>query len=276
MGNTMKYIPLVFAAMLSVACSGNGGSREAGEEAAAPVATAPVTESVTPPSQSRKVLVSKGVIRSANEVKVFSRIEGQLLDVKLLEGTSVRAGEPLFRLDDWELKGKLEMSRTAYEQAQLRMKEILVGQGYKRDRLDAVPEEIQEYARVKSGVNVCASDLEFNRSKLEKTVIKAPVSGLVTGINALSYSFVEPGETLCTIVDPKNLIVEFSILETELRKFEVGTVVEVRAIAYNEILHSARVRSIGTVVDEAGMVKIEAVLSDSDHLLPGMTAIVNL
>lgn len=267
----MRYPSLVLAALLSIACSTNNG----GQQAETIQSDIPA-ENVATPSQSRKVLVSKGVIRSANEVKVFSRIEGQLLDVKLIEGTSVRAGEALFRLDDWELKGKLEISRTAYEQAQLRMKEILVGQGYKRDHLNEVPEDIQEYARVKSGVNACASDLEFNRSKLEKAIIKAPVSGLVTGIKALSYAFVEPGETLCTIVDPKNLIVEFSILETELRKFEVGTVVEVRAIAYNEILHTATVRSIGTVVDESGMVSIEAVLSDAEHLLPGMTAIVNL
>lgn len=272
MESYMKYLQLLSAAMLAVACGSNQERRPAEPVEAA----APVVESVASPEEARKVLVSKGIVRSANEVKVFSRIEGQLLDVKLIEGTSVRAGEPLFRLDDWELKGKLEISRTAYEQAQLRMKEILVGQGYKRDHLDEVPEDIKEYARVKSGVNASASDYEFNRSKLEKAVVRAPVSGLVTGINALPYSFVEPGETLCTIVDPKNLIVEFSILETELRRFEKGTVVEVRAIAYNEIQHSATVRTIGTVVDESGMVKIEAVLSDSEHLMPGMTAIVNL
>lgn len=268
----MKYLSLALAAMLSIACGGN----DRGQEAEAVQAVSPVDECAPARTPSRKVLVSKGVIRSANEVKVFSRIEGQLLDVKLIEGKSVRAGEALFHLDDWELKGKLENSRTAYEQAQLRMKEILVGQGYKRDRLDEVPDEILQYARVKSGVNACASDLDFNRSKLAKAVITAPMSGLVTGINALPYAYVEPGETLCTIVDPKHLIVEFSILETELRRFELGTVVEVHAIAYNEIQHSATVRSIGTVVDESGMVSIEAVLSDCDHLIPGMTAIVNL
>lgn len=268
----MKYMTLTLVAMLSIACSGNDRGREA---ETVPTAS-PVDECITSQAPSHKVLVSKGVIRSANEVKVFSRIEGQLLDVKLIEGESVREGEALFRLDDWELKAKLETSRTAYEQAQLRMKEILVGQGYKRDRLDEVPGEILQYAKVKSGVNTCASELEFNRSRLAKSVISAPMAGLVTGINALPYAYVEPGETLCTIVDPKHLIVEFSILETELRRFELGTVVEVRAIAYNEINHSATVRSIGTVVDESGMVTIEAVLSDCDHLIPGMTAIVNL
>lgn len=228
------------------------------------------------PEAAPKVLVSKGVIRSASEVEVFSRIEGQLLEVRLLEGTLVRKGQVLFRLDDWDLKGKLAVSSTALEQAQLRMEEILVGQGYKRDNLQAVPEKTREFAKIKSGVNVCATELEINREKLERAVIKAPVSGVITGVKALSYSFVEPGETLCTIVDPSNLIVEFSILETELRKFSIGSTVEVRSIAYSEIPHTATIRSIGSVVDEYGMIRIEAALSDSDKLLPGMTAIVNL
>ena len=235
----------------------------------------PVREQVVPET-APKVLVSKGIIRSASEVEVFSRIEGQLLDVKLLEGTAVRKGQVLFMLDDWDLKGKVAVSRTALEQAQLRMEEILVGQGYKRDNLETAPEKTREYAKVKSGVNVCATELEINQEKLSRAVIKAPMSGVITGVKALPYSFVEPGETLCTIVDPKNLIVEFSILETELRKFSLGSTVEVRSIAYSEIPHTATIRSIGSVVDEYGMVRIEATLSDPDKLLPGMTAIVNL
>lgn len=224
----------------------------------------------------RKVLISTGVIRSANEIMVYSRIEGQLLDVNLIEGRKVKAGDTMFCLDDWELKGKVEVSEASYEQARLRTSEILVGQGYKRDNLDAVPESTMQYAKIKSGENTCLSELEFNRQRLEKATIKAPVSGVITGIKAVSYAFVKPGETLCKIVDPYHLIIEFSVLETELRKFTVGTVVDVRSIAYSEVEHKATVRSIGSVVDESGMVRVEAELSDCENLLPGMTATVIL
>lgn len=264
------YLFISLTALLAFSCAGAPEPSTETQEAA------PVQEQQIQPRQQQKVLVSKGVILSANEVEVFSRIEGQLLDVKLLEGRTVRKGETLFNLDDWELAAKVQISRTAYEQASFRMTEILLGQGYKRDKLDEVPENIKEYARIKSGLNVSASELSYNQERLKKAVITAPVSGVVTLIKALPYSFVKPGETLCTIVDPANLIVRFSILETELRKFSVGTEVEVRSIAYPEMIHIASVRSIGTVVDESGMVEIEAVLSDSEKLLPGMTAMVNL
>lgn len=270
MNMNINYALLISAALIAAACNGTSDSVQNGASEPVPA------EKPESASRQSRVLVSKGIIQSVNEVKVYSRIEGQLLDVNLIEGTSVRNGQTLFRLDDWELKSRLAMSQTAYEQAQLQMTEILVGQGYKRDRLDEVPESIREYARVKSGVNTCEADLEYNKSRLEKAVIKAPVNGVLTGINALSYAFVKPGETLCSIVDPDHLIVVFNVLETELRMFSVGTEVEVRPMAYHEMVHTAKVRSIGTVVDESGMVRIEAVLSDSENLLPGMTAIVNL
>lgn len=270
MNMNINYALLISAALIAAACNGTSDSVQNGASEPVPA------EKPESASRQSRVLVSKGIIQSVNEVKVYSRIEGQLLDVNLIEGTSVRNGQTLFRLDDWELKSRLAISQTAYEQAQLQMTEILVGQGYKRDRLGEVPESIREYARVKSGVNTCEADLEYNKSRLEKAVIKAPVNGVLTGINALSYAFVKPGETLCTIVDPNDLIVEFSILETELRRFELGREIEFFAIAYSDIPHKAVVRSIGSVVDDAGMVKVEATISEPGKLLPGMTVIVNM
>jgi len=222
------------------------------------------------------MLVSKGVIKSVNEVKVFSRIEGQLKDVKLIEGQRVGKGSVLFALDDWELKTKVVLCESEYEQAKLRMEEILVVQGYKRGEFQNVPQQIVNYAKIKSGFNVCERELEINKEKLSRATIKASQGGVVTGINVLSYSFVKPGETLCTIVDPDHLMVEFSILETELSKVYTGAAISVYSISYPNEAHKAVIRSVGSVVDNAGMIKIEALIEDTTNLIPGMTAIVNL
>lgn len=235
-----------------------------------------IQASETEMAQQEKMLVSKGVIRSENEIKIYSRIEGQLNEVNLLEGSKIRKGETLFTLDQWDLQNKVLLNESSLEQATFRMEEILVSQGYKREQFGAVPERIAANARIKSGLNVCERELEISKERLSRTTIKAPVSGVVTGLTAVSYAFVKPGETLCTIVDPDHLIVEFSILETELRHFKVGSKVNVIAIAYKESEHTATVRTVGSVVGEDGMIKVEAVLQDSKDLIPGMTAIVNL
>ncbi|MCQ2183242.1 MAG: HlyD family efflux transporter periplasmic adaptor subunit [Bacteroidales bacterium] len=274
---TISITLAIMAAAISTACNNPGTTT-------APAPAAPAQEQDRIEEQARpketvpaeRMLVSKGIIRSENEIKVFSRIEGQLEEVTLLEGRKVQKGETLFTLDDWELRSKVMLDESALEQAHFRMEEILVSQGFKRDSFDAVPENISSNARIKSGLNVCERELEISRERLSMASISAPVSGLVTGLSATSYAFVKPGETLCTIVDPKHLFVEFSILETELRNFHVGVKVDVQAIAYKESSHTAIVRSVGSVVGNDGMIKVEAALQDSEDLLPGMTAIVNL
>ena len=233
--------------------------------------TANDEESQTPD----RILVSKGVIKSDNEIPVYSRITGQLNAVKLIDGQTVRKGDVLFTLDDEELKAKVELCEAELEQAKLLMEEILVGQGYKKAELDKVPANIASLARIKSGCNV-KKELEIARKRLSNAVIKAPLSGVLSNLAPTSFAYVNPGETLCKIVDTKSLIVEFSILETELRRFQLGSVIQVSSIAYSEIQHKAVVRSIGSVVDEAGMIKMEAELQDTENLMPGMTAIVKL
>jgi len=261
--------------LLLISCGGNGtGTAAVGEQSETQFTERRISETEAAPVKS--MLVSKGIIRSENEIRVYSRLVGQLNEVTLLEGRRVRKDEELFSLDDWELKDKVLLSESELERSKLKMEEILVSQGYKRDQFDQVPNKIVEYARIKSGMNVCERELEISKSKLSMASIRASVSGVITGVNAVSYAFVEPGETLCTIVDPSHLIVEFSILETELRKFKIGTKVEVRSIAYKEDVHYATVRSIGSVVGSDGMIKLEATIQDCSNLLPGMTAIVNL
>lgn len=223
-----------------------------------------------------RLLVSKGIIKSDNEIPVYSRITGQLNAVRLIDGQTVRKGDVLFTLDDEELKAKVELCEAELEQAKLMMEEILVGQGYKKAELDKVPSNIISLARIKSGCNVREKELEIARKRLSNAVIKAPLSGVLSNLAPTSFAYVNPGETLCKIVDTKSLIVEFSILETELRRFRLGGVINISSIAYSEVLHKAVVRSIGSVVDEAGMIKVEAEIQDTENLMPGMTAIVKL
>lgn len=241
-----------------------------------PAAPSPVQEEKAPVSEVPAVLpVSKGVIKSDNEIPVYSRMQGQLLEVRLLEGQRVNKGATMFRLDDSELRAALELKESELEQCKVKMEEILIGQGYKRSELSSVPENIRSYASIKSGCNVCQKEIELYRAKLQRTTVSAPISGVVTTITAASYYFVDPGQTLCYIVDTDHLIVSFSVLETEISRFSAGTELRVSTLSYSNQYHKAVIRTVGSVVDANGMVRIEAVLEDNENLMPGMTAIIN-
>lgn len=274
----MRFKPFgiaMTACLVAVSCASEPESRD-NIPVAEPTVVQPQVAKSDEQKAADRILVSKGVIKSDNEIPVYSRITGQLNAVRLIDGQTVRKGDVLFTLDDEELKAKVELCEAELEQAKLLMEEILVGQGYKKAELDKVPSNIASLARIKSGCNVKEKELEIARKRLSNAVIKAPLSGVLSNLAPTSFAYVNPGETLCKIVDTKSLIVEFSILETELRRFQLGSVIHISSIAYSEVQHSAVVRSIGSVVDEAGMIKVEAELQDTENLMPGMTAIVRL
>lgn len=262
---------LIFALCLT-ACGNNVPETSLPAEKPS-VAVNPVTEQKT---GTGNILVSKGVIRSDNEISVFSRITGQLNEVKLMDGQRVSKGETLFTMDDQELRAKVELCEAELEQAEILMQEILIGQGYRKDQIENVPENIASLARIKSGCKVKEKELEIARKNLENARIKAPLSGVVANVRPTSYAYVSPGETLCKVVDTRRLIVEFSILETELQRFSTGTTVHVSSVAYGDRTYEAVVKSIAPMVDEAGMITVQAVLRETEGLMVGMTAIVRL
>lgn len=268
----MKAIPALTSLFIlfAVASSCSNGSGESVQTASA--AIAPQSK----PQVQEDILVSKGVIKSNKEIPVYSRITGQLNEVRLTDGQRVRKGELLFSLDDRELKAKVELTEAELEQAGLILEEILIGQGYRRDEFDRIPENIYNLAKVRSGYNVKEKELEIARSRYESAAIKAPLSGVIANVAPTSYAFVNPGETLCKIVDTEDLMVEFSILETEIRRFNIGDIVKVSSIAFSEQSHDAEVTTLGSIVNEAGMVLVQARITDTQGLMPGMTAIIRL
>ena len=57
---------------------------------------------------------------------------------------------------------------------------------------------------------------------------------------------------------------------------EEGAVLSVSTVTYPTEKHAAKVSGINPVIDDNGMIHIEATLEPHPHLLPGMTAFVTI
>lgn len=270
----MRYVNICLSMILCLSAVSCAPEQE-NVSAQAPVQEIQNQQADHTPEQG-KILVSKGVIKSGREIAVYSRMTGQLKEVHLPAGGAVKKGDVIFNLEDDELKAAVELCEAELEQAQLNMESILIGQGYKRDELSDVPENIKRLAKIKSGCNVKEKQLEIARKKLGNTKIKAPTEGTVSGVTHGSYAYVQAGAILCKIIDTKHLVVVFSILETELTRFYVGKEIKILPISFINEECTATISSIGSSVNEAGMISVSAELDYNDKLLPGMTAIIKI
>lgn len=270
-----KMLMGIVAGILLTAChNGQQSPADSPESetspAAAPVSTPAEAEPATAPFSC------KGTIQSVSEVAVTSRINEQIAMLGVEMGQRVRKGQVVVRLDRTSTEDKIMKGRAELERAEYQYQNILMGQGYKRGAFDQAPESIRELARVNSGYNTAKAALRQTEHQLSYCTIQAPISGVVTQLDAVLYATAVPGETLFRIVDTDHLKVCFDILENELQRFGKGTVITVTPISYPDDRHQARITAVSPVVEKSGMIHLEAALTPHPHLMPGMSAIVTL
>ena len=270
-----KMLMGIVAGILLTACHNGQQSPADSPESETSPAVAPVSTPAEAEPASAP-FSCKGTIQSVSEVAVTSRINEQIAMLGVEMGQRVHKGQVVVRLDRTSTEDKIMKGRAELERAEYQYQNILMGQGYKRGSFDQAPESIRELARVNSGYNTAKAALRQMEHQLSYCTIQAPISGVVTQLDAVLYATAVPGETLFRIVDTDHLKVCFDILENELQRFGKGTVITVTPISYPDDRHQARITAVSPVVEKSGMIHLEAALTPHPHLMPGMSAIVTL
>ena len=272
----VHYLTAILLGLVLTAChSGQKNEPVGGDEAV--TATAQSADSVSLQKDAIPVdFFSKGTIESVSEVAVTSRINAQIVMLGVEMGQRVQKGQVVARLDRTATEDKIVKGRAELERAEYQYQNILMGQGYKRGAFDQAPENIREMARINSGYNTAKAALRQLEHELSYCTIQAPISGVVTQLNAVLYGAAIPGETLFRIVDTDHLKVCFDILENELKRFEKGTVITFAPVSYPDDRHYATITAISPMVEKNGVIHLEAALEPHPHLMPGMSAIILL
>ena len=273
---TFHYSLIVALGLTLMACH-NGQKNESVVGDVTVTATAQSADTVSLKKDAVPVdFFSKGTIESVSEVAVTSRINAQIVMLGVEMGQRVKKGQVVAQLDRTATEDKIVKGRAELERAEYQYQNILMGQGYKRGAFDQAPENIREMARINSGYNTAKASLRQLEHELTYCTIQAPISGVVTQLNAVLYGTAVPGETLFRIVDTEHLKVCFDILENELQRFEKGTEITVAPVSYPDDRHHACITAVSPVVEKNGVVHLEAALEPHPHLMPGMSAIILL
>ncbi|WP_426164532.1 efflux RND transporter periplasmic adaptor subunit [Sandarakinorhabdus sp. DWP1-3-1] len=162
------------------ACGGDGGGADA-KKARPPALVGAQTAGAVDFAPS---LIALGTVTPLQSVQVRSRIDGQITRILFNEGDAVRAGQPLFQLDDRAARAALAQARaglaSAHAQAMLARGELtraeaLVGKGF-------VSGAVVDQRRALAGTAAAAiagaeAEVQSAETTLSYLTIRAPVSG---------------------------------------------------------------------------------------------------
>src|SRR5215813_755615 len=137
-----------------------------------------------------------GVVRTT-EVRVAPEVGGQLAAIKVQKGARVRAGEVLAELSALELTAAVVQARAALAAATASRDHVYAGV-----RDEEVASLAAEIAKAKSKlvyVQAAAAALGVIQRHLDKTVLRAPVDGIVSVVVAEIGEAIRAGQPVLAI-----------------------------------------------------------------------------
>jgi RND family efflux transporter MFP subunit len=217
-------------------------------------------------------LISNGRLMAVTEATVSYMVHEMIREVYVTNGQRVQQGDLLAVLEEFPFKSRLNRALDQVERARLDLEDILLGQGYflLRDSL-IIPEHTWKMARIRSGYNAAINELAEAQYQLSGTRLKAPVNGIVAGLEARPHNHSSLYQNLCVIIDNSELIARFPVLESETTMISAGMTVEIRPFANRSKSYTGRVTDFDPRVDEQGMVMVRALVDNpGGELLDGM------
>lgn len=278
----MRYMRIDVFVVVALLCAFSACSSEKNEEEnegsvqqLLPDTPAEVTTITLKTVDFEHELVSNGKISARTVAELKFQSAETIAQIFVRNGAYVEKGQRIAMLDTYSIKNQLDQARDALDRSRLEMQDLLIGQGYKLDSLVAVPEEVMQLARVKSGFNSAQTQLNKMDYELQKATLIAPISGVVANLFAKPHTLASPAEVFCNIIDTSSLEVEFTVLENELGFINIGDRMKIVPFSMPDLEVTGRVSEINPLVNENGMVQVKASVSYHTRLVEGMNVRVS-
>ncbi|MFW6088518.1 MAG: efflux RND transporter periplasmic adaptor subunit [Gemmatimonadota bacterium] len=236
------------------AATGDGGSQPTPVRAGEAVADTVVEE-----------VRATGEIEAIQSIELRPEVSGRLVRILAREGTEVRRGTPLFKVDDAEIRAevnRLDAEHDLAEQALTRTRELL----------ERNASSTADLERAEATARSTRAQLDLQRTRLERTVVRAPFSGIVGERLVSLGDYVTPSTPLTSLqtVDPQRA--SFAVPERYAQELAEGQTVTFNVAAIPDRRFAGTVDFVDPRVQLPGRtITVKAVVENPERLLrPGM------
>lgn len=173
-----------------------------------------------------------GTFRPDEEVDLSFETSGKIISINFKEGTHVRKGELLAKINDKPLQAQLEKLTAQLKLAQAKefRQKSLLGR-------DAISQE--SYDQVVTELQTIQADINLVRARISETELRAPFDGTI-GLRYVSEgSYTNPSTKIARLVKISPIKIEFSIPEKYAYEVKVGYPVTFTVDGSNEVYQAS-------------------------------------
>lgn len=211
-----------------------------------------------------------GTIQALDEITVAAEIDASVVSLPFQEGGGVRRGDLIAQLDDSELAAEVARTEALRDQSR---------SNYDRTKglLELKSATSQDLDNASAALKVAEAYLTVSKTRLAKTRIVAPFSGIIGSRKVSIGTFLRIGQAVTELANIDEIRVKFSAPERFLSQMNYGAEVDVSTTAYPGHDVKGKIIAIEPVLDaETRSIKVIArVPNPGRKFRPGMSATVS-
>ncbi|TFH65358.1 MAG: efflux RND transporter periplasmic adaptor subunit [Candidatus Zixiibacteriota bacterium] len=255
------------------------------------------------------LVTATGSVQARTTVKISADVAAKIIELPVKEGDQVKKGDVLVRLDQTRYQAAvsqydaaLAAARSAEKRSEASLLEAkqTYDRGQKLYAAQLISEENQ--TQLQTALDVAKANLESSqyytkqqkasleeiKDNFNKTVIKTPIDGTITALNAEIGEIVmvgtmnNAGTVIMTVADLSTIEVEVNVDETDIARVRVDQEAKIELDALPDTSFKGIVTEVGNAAQNVGTsgvtnftVKI-LLLEKVEGIKPGMTSTVDI
>lgn len=164
---------------------------------------------------------ANGSVVANEQLEIHPEISGRLVYLNIQEGTAVKEGTTLAKINDADLQAQLTKTKVQLDLAiktEQRLKKLLSINGINQADYDAALNTVNNFK----------ADIDITKAQIEKTVIKAPFNGVLGLRNVSPGAYVTSQNSLVTLQQNNKSKIDFSVPEQYTHLVQKGKTIEIK------------------------------------------------
>ncbi|MBK6785537.1 MAG: efflux RND transporter periplasmic adaptor subunit [Saprospiraceae bacterium] len=160
-------------------------------------------------------ITTTGTVLPGEKVDIKSEISGRVVQMNFKEGTFVKKGQTLVKLDDATLQAEKKKILLQIEMEVIKEKR-------QKQLLSAKAISQEEYDLTEANLNILKSNVDIINTQIAETVITAPFQGVVGFRNISIGAMITPADVITTLHSIQPVKIEFSVPERWSKDLKTG------------------------------------------------------
>jgi RND family efflux transporter MFP subunit len=182
-----------------------------------------------------------GTIRAVHETSIGSKLLARVVEVNLKAGQKVQAGDVLVRLDDTDLKAKLQQAKAAVASIEAVRSQAAADERRYAQLVESRAVSRQEYEKAVMALRSAEANLRHAeetvneaQATLDWATVRATMNGVVIDKKVDAGDMVTPGQLLVTLFDPTRMQLVASVRESLTHQLQIGQTIGVQIEGLNK------------------------------------------